>query len=508
MNASRRIIPVLLLFLTLLPSSAGADVRDVVIYYTADTHGFIFSDAKTIGLDRVAGIAGADPDGVLLDAGDFLHGQPAALMTQGRDVVRLMKKAGYLAATVGNHEFNYLPGVLELRAREAAEPPDSMLVLSANVFGADGAPLLPAEIEAEVNGVRVCVFGLTTPESGQSRASAVDGLRFRNALASGREVAAAQRRRGCELVVALTHLGSEPGTPGNSRELGARVPDIDVVIDGHSHAALEETLPRPDGGAAMLVSPGAHGVHLGSLTVSLDTDSGRVVDIRNRFIGPEEAQTMGRDKALALELETLAAELDARLSVPVGALGADLPAEDRRSRLAETAFGDLCADVARSAYDDEIALINGGAIRDSLHKGAVTRGAVLRALPFNDLVVSFEVTGQELLDVLEHGFSRLPEPSGGFPQVSGFTVRVRPSAAPGARVTGVTMADGAPLDRAKTYTLATNAFLADGGDGYPHFSGKRKRKAFKFMEEAFLLFIRDKDTSAYAGGPAGRIVVE
>lgn len=509
MHALRRALPVLLLFLTLPFADAGAAVRDVVIYYTADTHGRIFSDADTIGIDRIAGIAGADPAGILLDAGDFLHGRPVAVMTQGRDVVRLMKKAGYLAATAGNHEFNYLPGTLERRAQEAAAPPNPMRILSANVFDADGSPLLSAEAETERNGIRVCVFGLTTPESSsQARASAVGGLRFRNALASGREVAAAERRRGCDLVVALTHLGSEPGTPGNSRELGARVPDIDVVIDGHSHVALEEALPRPDGRKAMLVSPGAHGEFLGRLTVSLDEDSGRVLDMRNHRITPEEARSMAKDEALSHELDALAAELDARLSVPVGTLGADFTAGDREARLRETALGDLCADVIRSAYGDDVALLNGGAIRGSLGKGVVNRGAVLQALPFNDLAVSLEVTGQELLDALEHGLARLPEQSGGFPQVSGFTVRANPAAAPGSRVVAVTMADGTPLDRNRTYTLGTNAFLADGGDGYPHFAAKRKRKAFKFMEEVFLLFIRDRDTSVYAGGPAGRVVLE
>lgn len=517
----RRCAALALLFFCL--ASLPAFARDIVIFYTSDTHGHIFPGEKTLGLDRVAGIVRATPGAILLDAGDFLHGKPAAVMSQGKDVVRLMKQAGYLAATAGNHEFDYGRETLERRRREAEMPPDSMAVLAANVFCEDGSPLLTPETEVVREGFRVCVFGLTIPATPkQAGASTVRGLRFASPFATGRAIAAAQKQRGCNLVVALTHIGSDPSDPENSRVLAAGTPGIDVVIDGHSHVVLNERPEQAAGQAAgqtagraagepagaLLVSPGAHGRLLGRLDVSLDDATGAVTGIQNRFIGPEQAALMPADQGLADALQRYRTSLDKFLAVPLGTLEADFPAEKREARLRETAFGDLCADVIRSAYNDQLALFNGGAIRAPLHKGEMTRGDLLAALPYADAVVSLEVTGRELLDILEHGFSRLPDPFGGFPQVSGFSVRVRPANPSGSRVVGVTLADGAPLEPDRVYTLGVSSFLAGGGDGYPHLAAGKAGKSSAHMEDLFLRFIRESGTAAYAGGPAGRIVLE
>jgi len=90
---------------------------------------------------------------------------------------------------------------------------------------------------------------------------------------------------------------------------------------------------------------------------------------------------------------------------------------------------------------------------------------VIVELPFGNKAVTARVTGQVILAALENGFSRLPQTSGRFPQVSGLQVQIQPSAAPGSRVQSV-MVNGEPLDPARTYSLATNDFMARGGDGY------------------------------------------
>lgn len=485
--------------------SGTGDTADLVIFYTSDAHGYIVSDERAIGLDRVAAIKNSVPGSLLVDAGDFLHGQPLATLSQGRDVVRLMKKAGYFAAAAGNHEFAYLLEVLKKRSREAQAPPDSMVILSANVRQEDGSLLLPPEASLDLRGVRVCLFGLTTNTTpSQARASSVRGLRFDDPIATAKDVSQAQRARGCQVIVALSHLGSDPAYPDNSRELAVRAPAVDVIIDGHSHKVVDEKI----GPARVLVSPGAHGEHVGRLDIRYDREGGRITDISNTLLDVRDAGAWPPEPALEAELTAMRNALDERLSLVVGNVRSELPGGHRAARDRETALGCFSADALRAAYGDDFALVNGGGLRAGIQKGEVTRGQILAALPFNDLVISLEVTGQEMLDLLEHGFSYLPAKNGAFPQLSGLSVRLKADNPPGKRVLSATLADGSPLDPGRSYTLSTNAFLADGGDGYPHLAAKAKRKSFMFVDEALIQFIQRHDSSGYVDGKATRIFFE
>ena len=93
-------------------------------------------------------------------------------------------------------------------------------------------------------------------------------------------------------------------------------------------------------------------------------------------------------------------------------------------------------------------------------------GDVLTVLPFSNILVTIELTGAELLSILEHGISQYPEPVGQHIQVSGISFAFDPNAEPGGRVKQLIMADGGGFDLNKTYTVATIEFLAAGGDGY------------------------------------------
>jgi 5'-nucleotidase / UDP-sugar diphosphatase len=140
-----------------------------------------------------------------------------------------------------------------------------------------------------------------------------------------------------------------------------------------------------------------------------------------------------------------------------------------RSR--ETAIGALIADGMRWSAQTEVAITNGGGIRGGkvYPPGAtITRRDVLAELPFGNRLVTLSVSGAVLTAAIENGLSKLPNPSGRFPQVSGITVEADASRPPGSRVLSVKVGD-APLDPARTYTLATNDFMARGGDDYVMF---------------------------------------
>ena len=135
-------------------------------------------------------------------------------------------------------------------------------------------------------------------------------------------------------------------------------------------------------------------------------------------------------------------------------------------RTQETNLGNLAADAFRSATGADIALTNGGGIRDSIPAGDITKKQLVTVFPFGNYVVTMNVTGAQLTAMLENGVSRYPDADGRFPQVSGMSFRFDPDQAVGSRVFDVQVG-GEPVDPEKTYVLATNDYIAIGGDEYP-----------------------------------------
>lgn len=504
MTAARRVIVFALSLFLLSAASSGAFAEEsgISIFYTTDTHGHVVSDADTIGLDMVAGIVKASPNAVLVDAGDYLMGAPLAAMSRGKDVVALMKQAGYFAAAVGNHEFDYGPDVLMLRKTEAEAEPGAIRLIAANIREKDGEPLFQPETDTTIDGVRICFFGLTTQGTKYMVTPRyIEGISFDDVEDTARRLAAKQRAEGCGIVVALSHVGSRKERFATSREL-ARVPGIDVVIDGHSHVVVDEKAEN----GAMLVSSGAHGKHLGRLDIRYDKAEGKITKISNTLLSPADTTAYEPDKELTQTINAMVARQDKALAQVVGNAAADFPGDKKLMRTSETALGDMLADAARKAYSADIALLNAGGLREGLTKGPVNLKDIISIIPYRDQAVMVRVTGKELASLLEFGFSKLPEPSGAFPQVSGISVRVAPHNAPGSRVLSVCLENGDEIDPDREYLLVTSDYVAKGGDGYPILAGKNLLEAGKSLQQAAIDFFGSDDGSAYADGPAGRIV--
>ncbi len=160
----------------------------------------------------------------------------------------------------------------------------------------------------------------------------------------------------------------------------------------------------------------------------------------------------------------------------------------RRVRNGETNMGDFVADAYRAVLDTDVAIVNGGGLRNTIKKGVFTYQDLLTAFPFGNMCAVVEVKGQALLDALETGAKDYPEENGGFLQCAGMTYTIDatvPSTvqldAQG-RFVGVTgeyrvrdvMIDGKPLDPEKLYKVGgTNYILKDGGNGMVMFSGAK-----------------------------------
>ncbi len=165
--------------------------------------------------------------------------------------------------------------------------------------------------------------------------------------------------------------------------------------------------------------------------------------------------------------------------------------ENVRSR--ETNLGNLIVDSLVWVSGAQIAITNGGGIRESVEEGPITLEAVLSIHPFSNEVVTIELTGAEIVATLEHGVSTYPG-WGGFPHVSGLKYSFTPDRPSGQRVLEVLYNDK-PIDLEATFIVVTNGFLAAGGDAFEMLE-KEIIDSFGPMEEVLMNYIREKEVVA------------
>ncbi len=447
------------LFLLLcLHDPALAAAETLTILHINDFHGALQPTRPAAerpeegGAARLAALVKAErtPTTLFLAAGDLLQGTNLSNLFAGQPAIEAFNLMGLDASAVGNHEFDNRQPALGERAAAARFP-----FLAANITG-DG-PWKPAVI-LTVGSLRVALFGLTTEETPvATHPRNVKGLVFGDPVATARRLVAELRPQ-ADLIVALTHLGVE-----EDEKLAAAVPGIDVIVGGHTHTKIEQ--PETIGGALVLQAY-ERGVFLGRL--DLDVTDGKVTAHRYRLLPVTAAG--GEDPAVAALVTGYQQRLCDRMNEPVGTALVDLEGGKEAMRTRETNLGDLVADAMREAAGADVALVNGGTIRAGIPAGPVTRGTIYNALPFDNWLISFAITGKELREALETGVARVEVRDGGFSQVSGMSFTFDPKAPAGSRIVAVSVG-GQPLDESHRYVIATHDFLAAGGNGYTVFAG-------------------------------------
>ena len=395
---------------------------------------------------------------VVTFGGDMISPSVLSGIDKGAHMIDLANAVGFDVAVIGNHEFDFGPDVLQERLAES-----ETVWLAGNVtVEPDGRafPGTAATTVVEREGYRIGFLGLVTPETPVISSPGPD-VAFAPVVESGAALAGNLRAENADIVIALTHQGL-----GADLELLRKVRTIDVVLGGHDHLLIA----HHDGRHAVMKA-GSQGRHVGVLTLKIDRVEGRGGPTKivwtPEFRLRSTLATEG-DAKLAAKVRDYQASLDETLDVVIGETAVELSTRGFLRGSAETAFGNLLADAMRQATGADIALTNGGGIRgDTVYPPGtkLTRKMVLTELPFGNKTVVLRLTGAQVRAALENGVSRAENPSGRFPQVSGLAFTFDARLPPGERVTSVTVAR-APLEEAKTYTLATNNFLANGGDEY------------------------------------------
>ena len=403
--------------------------------------------------------ARAEADGglaVVTFGGDMISPSVLSGIDKGAHMIDLANAIGFDVAVLGNHEFDFGPAVLEERLAES-----ETVWLAGNVSVAGrGFPGAASTTAVERDGYRIGFLGLVTTDT-PVISSPGPGVVFAPVADAGARLAQDLKAAGADVVIALTHQGLDADL-----ELLRAVREIDVVLGGHDHLLLASH----DGRQAVMKA-GSQGRHVAVLTLAIDRVEGRggktkvvwTPEFRLRSTAGIEGEA-----ALAAKVGAYQARLDETLDVAIGETATELDTRGFLSGSAETAFGNLLADAMREATGAEIALTNGGGIRgDTVYPPGtrLTRKMMLTEIPFGNRTVVLRLTGAQVRQALENGVSRAAHPSGRFPQVSGLAFSFDGRKPPGERVTRVTVG-GAPLEDGGTYTLATNDFLARGGDDY------------------------------------------
>lgn len=502
----KKLLAMVMALCLMFPVTVSAQQEDqetadeVVIYHTNDTHGYLSGDgADVVGIDIAAGLKKSTPGSILVDAGDATQGLPLASLTKGADVIELMNLAGYDLMTAGNHEFDFGTEQFLSNAKLAQFP-----ILAANVYRG-GQPLLAGVQEGnngchtviERDGVKIGFFGLTTVETATSTNPAgISDLEFEDEVETAKNEIDALEAEGVDAIVAVCHMG-DGDAPCTSGELASAMTDgyqgkIDVIIDGHSH-----TVENTEINGTLIVQTGSNMGSIGKLTLRI---SGGDVTASEELLTPEELSDVTPDSEVSDRLAQIQEEQAEMLDTRIGSTNTTLWAGligggVAVTRLVETNYGDFTADAFRDAAESfmetaggadaelpVIAVENGGGIRAGIANGDITMGDLINAFPFSNTLYMKKVTPAVLYDVMEVSGSALDGQdketgmllqqtnSGGFLQISGFTVTYDPDGEAGHRVTSITL-DGqtTPLDRNDSTTgimMVSNNYIMNGGSGY------------------------------------------
>ncbi|HYF85138.1 bifunctional UDP-sugar hydrolase/5'-nucleotidase [Azospirillum sp.] len=400
------------------------------------------------------------PDAFTTVGGDFLSPSLLSGTTQGEQMITLFNAIGVDAVTFGNHEFDFGPDALKRRMAESKFP-----WIGTNVRSADGsafANTVPSWTRT-VDGITVGFIGLITPDTARL-SSAGPSLDFPPVLDTAAAAVKELRAKGAAVVVALTHLTFE-----EDRQLASRVKGIDLILGGHDHDPISFYE-----GSTLILKAGHDAQYLGVVKLAVETrDAGKgpattTVPTEWRFV---TTAGVAPDPEVEQVVEGYTKRLDGDLAAVIGTTTTELDSRKDVVRSREASMGNLIADALRETLKADVAITNGGGIRaDVLHPAGakLTRKDIFAELPFGNVGVLVEMSGQDLISTLEHGVGKVEEKAGRFPQVSGLSMTYDPKAPAGRRVTEVTVA-GKPIDPQATYRVATNDYMLKGGDGYAAF---------------------------------------
>lgn len=509
-------------------NAENSRLKTIKIFHSNDEHGRLEFDAgkysKFIGMiDFSKYLADKNKD-LLLSAGDLIQGLPLSDSDKGQTIAQIARFAGYDTVAVGNHEFDYGLGHLLKLNKEISEPKTgtSTPFISANIYykdyqKSDRKPenydqtkvgkrvFKPYIIKKLVGGIKVAVFGITTPDTVfTSRPSNSELVEFRDPVESANQVISEIKAENPDInfIVAVTHLGTGRNEKKWTSEFLSQNSDseLDLIIDGHSHTYVEINKKAAENRDVYITQTSHYTKFLGDIDLVFDTKTGKITEVHQVMRDINQIELYNRDLPSKL-VQKLRDNFDKEGKVVVftspgefkHTISQKIGGEDFWvGRLKPTSLGVIAADTVAWGFtkeepwkthtnwesgslDNTIGIYNSGGLRSNYEKGEITKEKALSVSPFGDLITAVRTKGDVVIQALKHGLSR--GRSGGFAQVSSnvsYNVRVEKKLddktkkeeyfwIPDEKSFKI---NNKTIDPEKYYYIATNDFILDGGDGY------------------------------------------
>ncbi|HEY3157779.1 MAG TPA: bifunctional UDP-sugar hydrolase/5'-nucleotidase [Vicinamibacterales bacterium] len=499
------------------PSTRSAHIT-ISVMLTTDLHGGVLQRGERGGLAMLGGYvrnlrAARLRDGggtLLVDSGDMFQGTLESNLNEGAAVVQAYNTLGYAAAAIGNHEFDFGPagpnetprtpgedprGALKARAAQARFP----FLASNTVDEATGKPVAWPNIKPStmvtVRGVTIGLVGVTTIDTAaQTIAANLGGLTFTPLAPAITREATSLRAQGATVVIVLAHAGGRCTRLENPEDLSSCDPMaeivnvarqlpaglVDMISAGHTHQAMAQDVA---GIAVVEAYSGGRAFSRVDLTVNRSSGalvSKKIFQPHDVTPGSYERRAVTPDAAVTAAIAPAVRKALAVKTQPLG-VHVDTPFV-RGDQQDETALADLMTDgMLASVPGADVAIGNGGSLRADVPAGPLTYGAVYEVYPFDNRLVTFAATGDQLTRIVAYNLQRTAPPTELLP-IAGFRVDATCEGSL-LRVT-LTGSSGVPIRPGDPLTVTTSDFIAGGGDGILAPAGPLE---FKSVEGAPLL---------------------
>mmetsp|Transcript_141091 Transcript_141091/g.367249 ORF Transcript_141091/g.367249 Transcript_141091/m.367249 type:complete len:1799 (+) Transcript_141091:59-5455(+) len=409
-------------------------------------------------------VSRGEEEAVVLFSGDAFNPSLTSTTTMGKHMVPALNAIGIHTACYGNHDFDFGVDQLVTMASETNFP----WLISNVTDKATGRPLaegLQTRL-MDFHGRKIGLIGLVEREWLVTLATLnPEDVEYEDFCPCARRLANhLKQQEGAEIVIALTHMRVP-----NDELLAHEVPEVDLILGGHDHHY--DVKPVGPHSTYVLKS----GTDFRDITVlqieftdAVGQRSVSVVDVAH----VEVVASIPEDPKVKCFVDECVAKVGAAMDKIIGETAVDLDSRFASIRTRETNIGNFIADVMRKGLNADLAIINSGTLRADaiIEAGAFKMRDLVNLLPMLDELCLLQVTGTQVLAVLENAVSQYPRLEGRFAQVSGINFTFDAAKAPGQRVALASVQiNGEPLSMSSKYKLCTKDYLRQGKDGYDVF---------------------------------------
>lgn len=441
--------------------------KEITILHFNDLHANILplktsrkSKVKEAGLARLLGTIQRmkTPETIVAFGGDFIQGTSFSTSFRGKVTAQLI--GPYVDIMVpGLHDFDYgWKNLVELCKK------NNIKLLSSNIVNKQGDSFSGGEFYIrEINGVKIGFFAITMVATEVLLPKKnIIGLKFEPVDDTAVRMVKKLQDKGCDVVIALSHNGFEEDKK-IARALFEK--GLDFIIGGRSNTVLKKGFLVLD---TYITQAGQKGEYLGKLSFVYDRDKDICTDVNASLI--RMSKDVPEDSGVKAKIVTYKKQLDKKLQRDIGQTKVFLDGVRVNVRTHESNLGNYIADAMVRFTGADMALLNGGSIRDSIKKGTIKVADVLNVLPYNNQVVTVRLAGKHIKRMIQKSSAKKP-PAGSFLQVSkGLQYKIK------GRVLQEVTFRGQPIDDNRVYKVATTDFLAGGGDNYVEFKNDKTPK--------------------------------